>query len=46
VSARPLVWALHDGRVGIANQVIGLTNTLSHPYDGGVCAAGSMPDMT
>ena len=28
MSARPLVWAMHDGRVGIANQVIGLTEAV------------------
>jgi uncharacterized protein len=32
VSARPLVWAMHDGRVGIANQVIGLTEAVGLPF--------------
>jgi uncharacterized protein len=29
---RPLVWAMHDGRVGIANQVIGLTEAVGLPF--------------
>jgi mitochondrial fission protein ELM1 len=32
VTTRPLVWALHDGRVGIANQVIGLTEAVGLPF--------------
>jgi uncharacterized protein len=32
VSAPPLVWAVHDGRVGIANQVIGLTEAVGLPF--------------
>jgi uncharacterized protein len=28
----PLVWALHDGRIGIANQVIGLTEAVGLPF--------------
>jgi mitochondrial fission protein ELM1 len=33
VSAEPpLVWALHDGRIGIANQVIGLTEAVGLPF--------------
>jgi len=32
VSAPPLVWAIHDGRVGIANQVIGLTEAIALPF--------------
>lgn len=32
MSAPPLVWAVHDGRVGIANQVIGLTEAVGLPF--------------
>jgi mitochondrial fission protein ELM1 len=28
----PLVWALHDGRIGIANQAIGLTEAVGVPF--------------
>jgi uncharacterized protein len=28
----PLVWAMHDGRIGIANQVIGLTEAVGLPF--------------
>ena len=28
----PLVWAMHDGRIGIANQVIGLTEAIGLPF--------------
>src|SRR5260370_33413857 len=28
----PLVWAIHDGRIGIANQVIGLTEAVGLPF--------------
>jgi len=31
-SDRPLVWAMHDGRIGIANQVIGLTEAVGLPF--------------
>ena len=28
----PLIWAMHDGRIGIANQVIGLTEAVGLPF--------------
>jgi mitochondrial fission protein ELM1 len=31
-TTRPLVWAMHDGRIGIANQVIGLTEAVGLPF--------------
>jgi mitochondrial fission protein ELM1 len=31
-TTRKLVWAMHDGRIGIANQVIGLTEAIGLPF--------------
>ena len=31
-AAGKLVWAVHDGRIGIANQVIGLTEAVGLPF--------------
>jgi len=33
----PLVWAMHDGRIGIANQVIGLTEAVGLPFVEKIC---------
>ena len=30
--SKPLVWAVHDGRIGIRNQVIGLTEAVGLPF--------------
>lgn len=30
--AGPSVWAVHDGKVGMANQVIGLAEALGYPF--------------
>jgi mitochondrial fission protein ELM1 len=37
-TTRPLVWAIHDGRIGIANQVIGLTEAVGLPFVEKTCA--------
>lgn len=29
---RPLVWAVHDGKIGMANQVIGLAEAVGFPF--------------
>jgi uncharacterized protein len=30
--ASPRVWAVHDGKIGMANQVIGLAEALGFPF--------------
>jgi hypothetical protein len=30
--AQPLIWALHDGKIGMANQALGLTEAVGFPY--------------
>ncbi len=32
VGAQPTVWVLHDGKIGMANQVIGLAEALGWPF--------------
>ena len=30
--SKPLVWAVHDGRIGIINQVLGLAEAVGLPF--------------